>query len=183
MPVRPPAPVTTILVFEEEDEAPEAAAMTETAVVLVLLRLLLLRQRSARLSRSLWRCSSVTKAEAGAADEDALSDEERQRGVEVAEREEVEEKDPLALERREAARARILGAPEAGAALARERRAGCVLWEKKETGGGGFELGVWRKKSKRKQKLSIGFFFQRSHLSFSSTTYPSIRTWEARARR
>ena len=113
LPVRPPAPVTTILVLFD----PVAAAMTATLAVL--------RQRSARLSRILWRCSSVTKAETGA--EEAR----RQRGVvEATEREEVEERDPLALERREAARARILvlGAAreaDAAAAGARARRAGC----------------------------------------------------------
>ena len=78
-------------------------------------------------------------------------EEERQRGAE-AEREDAEARDPLAVERREAARARILGG--------RARSAGCG-WsgeeegekEKKEEVGrkGGRKGGacVWRKREKK----------------------------------
>ena len=98
----------------------------------------------------------------------------------------MEEKDPLALERREAARASILGV-EAGAAVVRARRgAGCVAGEEEEgkvagEGGGGFELDVWRKREQTKALDWI--FFRRSHLSFLFHFSIQIRTWEAKARR
>ena len=79
-PVRPPAPVTTILAFEPE----AAAAMTETARAL--------RQRGAATARLFSRTAAKAE-EVG----------------EKEENEEEEERDPLALERREAALARILG--------------------------------------------------------------------------
>lgn len=104
-------------------------------------------------------------------------EEERQRGAE-AEREDAEARDPLAVERREAARARILGG--------RARSAGCG-WSGEE--GEKEKRRRLEEKEEEKEERACGenekkslmrFGFLRRNISLSLCRG---RTWEARTRR